>query len=234
MVLFGLSIAPGIAISLFIIFKDSYNKEPRRHLLICFVLGVFSTLLALGIEMLGMRILSASMAESLLSTALEAFLVVAFVEEWSKYLMVKQYAFRKPEFDEPFDGIVYSVMVSMGFATLENILYVMQHGMGTAILRMFLSVPAHACFGIVMGYYLGKARFTEGREKTYIRLGLLLATLFHGFYDFFLFLQDKAFVPEPISDLLLFGGAIVSYIIAIRFSRQAIRDHLETSRRLHT
>jgi hypothetical protein len=64
-------------------------------------------------------------------------------------------------------------------------------------------------------------------------MGLLLSTVFHGFFDFFLFLQDKAFVPEQVSNLLLFGGAVASYVIAIRFSRTAIRDHLETSRRMH-
>lgn len=235
MLLFALSIAPGIAISLYIIFKDSFNREPRRHLLVCFLLGVLSTVLAAVIEAAAMALTDASMPESLLRTAVEAFLCVALVEEWAKYAMVKAYAYRKPEFDEPFDGIVYSVMVAMGFATLENILYVMQHGMGTAIMRMFLSVPAHACFGIVMGYYLGLARFQAeaGGERRNIRLGLLLATLFHGFFDFFLFLQDKAFVPEQVSNLLLFGGAIASYIVAIRFSRSAIRDHLETSRRMH-
>ncbi|NDC79591.1 MAG: protease PrsW [Chitinophagia bacterium] len=190
-------------------------------------------MIAAVIESAAMALAGWTMAESLLRTAVEAFLCVALVEEWAKYAMVKAYAYRKPEFDEPFDGIVYSVMVAMGFATLENILYVMEHGMGTAILRMFLSVPAHACFGIVMGYYLGLARFQSGRERSNIRLGLLLATLFHGFFDFFLFLQDKAFVPEQVSNLLLFGGAVASYVIAIRFSRTAIRDHLETSRRMH-
>jgi RsiW-degrading membrane proteinase PrsW (M82 family) len=233
MLLFALSIAPGIAISLYIIFKDSYNKEPRRHLLVCFLLGVLSTVIAAVVETAAMALTGWTMPESLLRTAIEAFLCVALVEEWAKYAMVKAYAYRKPEFDEPFDGIVYSVMVAMGFATLENILYVMEHGMGTAILRMFLSVPAHACFGIVMGYYLGLARFQSGREGSNIRMGLLLATLFHGFFDFFLFLQDKAFVPEQVSNLLLFGGAVASYVIAIRFSRTAIRDHLETSRRMH-
>jgi RsiW-degrading membrane proteinase PrsW (M82 family) len=233
MLLFALSIAPGIAISLYIIFKDSYNREPRRHLLVCFLLGVLSTVIAAVIESAAMALAGGTMVESLLRTAVEAFLCVALVEEWAKYAMVKAYAYRKPEFDEPFDGIVYSVMVAMGFATLENILYVMQHGMGTAIIRMFLSVPAHACFGIVMGYYLGLARFQDGRERRNIRMGLLLSTLFHGFFDFFLFLQDKAFVPEQVSNLLLFGGAVASYVIAIRFSRTAIRDHLETSRRMH-
>jgi RsiW-degrading membrane proteinase PrsW (M82 family) len=233
MVLFALSIAPGIAISLYIIFKDSYNREPRRHLLVCFLLGVLSTVLAVVVESAAMALTGALLPDSLLRTALEAFLCVALVEEWAKYAMVKSYAYRKSEFDEPFDGIVYSVMVAMGFATLENVLYVMQHGLGTAIMRMFLSVPAHACFGIVMGYYLGRARFDSDRERSHIRTGLLIATLFHGFFDFFLFLQDKSFVPEQVSDLLLFTGAVVSYIIAIRFSRSAIRDHLETSRRMH-
>ncbi|MCE2833580.1 MAG: PrsW family glutamic-type intramembrane protease [Chitinophagaceae bacterium] len=160
MVLFALSIAPGIAISLYFFFKDEYNREPRRHVIISFFLGMVSALLAGVIESVALALTGDNGSESILFTALKAFLIVGFTEEWCKYLMVKKYAFPKPEFDEPFDGIVYAVMVSMGFATLENILYVMEHGLATAIIRMFLSVPAHACFAVdpwsARGHFLSR------------------------------------------------------------------------------
>jgi RsiW-degrading membrane proteinase PrsW (M82 family) len=233
MVLLALSIAPGIAISLYFFFKDEYNREPRKHVIISFFLGMLSALMAGVIEATALALTGDNGADSIAFTALKAFLIVGFTEEWCKYLMVKKYAFRKPEFDEPFDGIVYAVMVSMGFATLENILYVMEHGLATAIVRMFLSVPAHASFAVLMGYYLGMARFKHIEKGWYLLRGVLAATFFHGCFDFFLFLQENKVVAEHVSGLLLFGGAIASYIMAVKLSRKAIRVHMQTSRQWH-
>lgn len=233
MVLFAVSIAPGIAISLYFFFKDEYNREPRKHVIISFFLGMLSALMAGVIESTALFITGDNGSDSILFTALKAFLIVGFTEEWCKYVMVRKYAFRKPEFDEPFDGIVYAVMVSMGFATLENIMYVMEHGLATGIVRMFLSVPAHASFAVLMGYYLGMARFKHIEKKSYLLRGVLAATFFHGFFDFFLFLQENKVVAEHVSGLLLFGGAIASYVVAVKLSRKAIRVHMQTSRQWH-
>lgn len=233
MVLLALSIAPGLAISLYFFFKDEYNREPRRHVIISFFLGMLSALMAGVIEATALAITGDNGADSIAFTALKAFLIVGLTEEWCKYLMVKKYAFPKPEFDEPFDGIVYAVMVSMGFATLENILYVMEHGLATAIVRMFLSVPAHASFAVLMGYYLGMARFKHIEKGWYLLRGVLAATFFHGCFDFFLFLQENKVVAEHVSGLLLFGGAIASYVLAVKLSRKAIRVHMQTSRQWH-
>ena len=78
------------------------------------------------------------MGEGIFYVAVYSYLIVALSEEGSKFLMLRLIPYRRKAFDDPFDGIVYAVMVSMGFATLENIGYVMQHGMGTGLLRMFL------------------------------------------------------------------------------------------------
>lgn len=233
MVLFALSIAPGIAISLYFFFKDEYNREPRRHVIISFFLGMVSALLAGLIESTALTLTGDNGSDSILFTALKAFLIVGFTEEWCKYIMVRKYAFPKPEFDEPFDGIVYAVMVSMGFATLENVMYVMEHGLATAIARMFLSVPAHASFAVLMGYYLGMARFKHIEKRSYLLRGVLAATFFHGCFDFFLFLQENKVLAEHVSGLLLLAGAIASYVIAIKLSRKAIRVHIQTSRQWH-
>src|SRR5436853_481905 len=79
-----------------------------------------------------------------------AFVVIGFSEEGCKYIMLRFYADRNKAFNEPFDGIIYSVMVSMGFATLENIGYVLNYGFQTGLVRMFLSVPSHAAFAVLM------------------------------------------------------------------------------------
>ena len=123
-------------------------------------------------------------------------------------------------------------MVSMGFATIENINYVFTHGYSTAFVRMFLSVPAHATFGVVMGYFIGKAKFDSANSFKYLFIGLLVAVLFHGTFDFFIFLQANEAIKAYVSDGLLFAGAVVSYIIAIFLSRKQIRLHRQISKQL--
>jgi len=125
------------------------------------------------------------------------------------------------------------VMVGMGFATIENVSYVMTNGLGTAFLRMFLSVPAHAAFAVLMGYQLGLAKFHPDRKWVYLLRGLALAICFHGAFDFFLFLQDNAAVTRHVSALLLFLGAFFTFLLAIWLSDRAIRAHVELSRRMH-
>jgi RsiW-degrading membrane proteinase PrsW (M82 family) len=106
-------------------------------------------------------------------------------------------------------------------------------GYTTAITRMFLSVPAHASFAVLMGYYAGKAKFDPARRTRLLLTGLLWAVFFHGTFDFFLFLQKSPDVKVYVSDGLLFLGAVVSYIIAIRLSRKHIKTHQLLSRQMH-
>jgi RsiW-degrading membrane proteinase PrsW (M82 family) len=233
MLLLALAIAPGLAICVYIFLRDQFNREPRKRLIICFFLGILSALIAAIAEPLLIGHFQLDPAESILSAFLIAFVMVALVEEWSKYIMVRFYAFGKPEFDEPFDGIVYSVMVSMGFATVENIAYVMQYGYGTAIMRMFLSVPAHACFAIIMGYYMGKAKFAGRRRRLVLMAGLFWAVFWHGSYDLFLFLRENKMLGRYVSDGLLFGGAITSFLLALQLAGRAMKEHVSLSEKNH-
>jgi RsiW-degrading membrane proteinase PrsW (M82 family) len=115
-------------------------------------------------------------------------------------------------------------MVGMGFATLENVGYVMQHGLGTGILRMFLSVPAHGTFAVLMGYHVGLAKFDPANRRKYMILAIFWPTLFHGSFDFFLFVGNT---------WLHFAGAVVSFIVAIRLSFKLIRKKQQLSRDHH-
>ena len=234
MLLLALAIAPGIAISVFFFLKDQYNREPRKHILISFFLGFLSAAISVALE-LGLTLTTEKYTTGKIwGTAFMAYCVVALVEEWSKYIMVRYYAFPKPEFDEPFDGIVYCVMVSMGFATLENIAYVYQYGLGVAILRMFLSVPAHAIFGVIMGYYMGKAWTRSGKDRSRLLMtGLLMAVFWHGTFDFFLFLEENNLVSRYVADGLLFLGALASFGLALLLSRRAVREHMALSALMH-
>ena len=120
------------------------------------------------------------------------------------------------------DGIVYAVVIGMGFAILENILYVSQLGMSVAFYRMFTAVPAHAAFGVIMGYHVGLAKFHKDKYKS-IQLmfkGLLYAAFVHGAYDFFLFSENT---------LGLAILAFVILIVSIHMSRKLIKLHVDSS-----
>jgi RsiW-degrading membrane proteinase PrsW (M82 family) len=213
-ILLALALAPGVAIGLYIYLKDHHEREPIGLLIKAFSLGVVSVLITLGVSAPINQLIP--IEESNLSEqAVHAFLIVALVEEASKFIFVRFLLYRNENFNEPFDGIVYSVMVGMGFATFENLIYVFDGGMGTALLRMFTAVPAHASFAILMGYFLGKAKF-EHRKGHYSIYALVVATLFHGAYDYFWFIS---FVPA------IWLGAIVSLSIALWFARKAIHIH---------
>lgn len=212
--LLALAIAPGIAICLFIYFKDKYNKEPLGVLIMSFVLGMFSLVPVFFAEVYFGAKQKEYMESGILFTAVSAFLGVAFIEEFFKYLVARFYCYTRKSFDEPFDGIVYTVMVGMGFATLENIGYVYEHGVNNGIMRMFTAVPAHGCFAVLMGYFLSLAKFKPQRRVYYIFMALFLPVLFHGAYDFFLFSGTT---------VIHFGAAMLSFLIALRISFLAIR-----------
>ncbi len=219
----ALAIAPGLAICLFIFYRDKYNREPKLNLVVSFLLGALCIIPAYFIE----TSLNGGFANSIGGYAGKAFFLVALTEEGCKFAALRFYSYRQKSFDEPFDGIVYSVMVGMGFATFENILYVIssaQAGQGyqVALLRMFLSVPAHATFAVLMGYHVGKAKFEPAREKQLMLLGLSWAVLFHGSFDTLLFWQQLPEIKQYVSDILLFLGAVVSFVVALRLSWKLI------------
>ncbi len=229
--LLALAIAPGIAISLYIYVKDQYNREPHLNLVLSFIFGMLCSIPAVLIQLALTSSLDMAIPETnFVHSLILAYPIVGLSEEFCKFFVLRYYAFPKKSFDEPFDGIVYGVFIAMGFATLENIGYVFENGVGTAILRMFLSVPAHSSFGILMGYFVGMAKFNLERRSEYLWKGLLTAVFFHGTFDFFLFLQTDAIVTQFVSKGLLVAGAIVSFLIAFRLARRAIRAHNDLSK----
>ncbi len=215
-----MALAPIATIVAYIYFKDKYEKEPTRLLIISFLLGaIVSVIITTIFYIFFNSFLPLEDKLSVWEQFKQAFFVVGFSEELSKYLIVLLFAQRHKEFNEPFDGIVYAVMVSMGFAATENIMYVLQHGASTALLRAFTAVPAHATFGILMGYFMGMAKFKP--NKLFLNLcGLLLAIVFHGAYDFFLFIN---FIPG------IWVGAFVSLALGLLLSRKAIKRHQKGS-----
>lgn len=215
-----MAVAPVLVILIYIYVHDKYEKEPLGLLLVNFLLGaILSIIIVTILYLFTGRFIVVTDEYSIWQQFIQAFIVVALSEEFSKYIIVRYFAQTKKAFNEPFDGIVYAVTVSMGFACTENILYVLEGGFETAIMRSFTAVPAHATFGILMGYYMGKAKFSNNRIKLNLT-GLFLAVLFHGAYDFFLFIN---FIPG------ISIGAFVSLAIAIILSRKAIKKHQNRS-----
>jgi RsiW-degrading membrane proteinase PrsW (M82 family)/ribosomal protein S18 acetylase RimI-like enzyme len=219
MVLLALALAPAIAIIMFILYRDRFNREPPASLFISFFYGVLATIPVLLLEV-GAGYFEAT--GTIQGTIIMAFFGVALVEEAVKFLPLRLYSFTRKSFDEPLDGIVYAVMIGMGFATLENILYVYEHGMQTGFLRMLTAVPGHATFAVIMGYYVGKAKFDYANRIKLLLTGLVLATFFHGLYDACLFLIKK--VSDPIA-IVLALFALTTYIFALVLSSRLIKQH---------
>ncbi len=175
--------------------QDKLEKEPGHLLLKLFLLGVVSAVPAMLLEIV-MSIPISTITRPALWAFADTFAGVALVEELCKFVFLMIGSWRSKDFNYRFDGIVYAVFVSLGFAALENILYVFQLGLGVAISRALLSIPGHAVFAVFMGTFYsvarGRANRNEGGCALMLVLGLVLAVLFHGFYDFCLTVESAA------------------------------------------
>lgn len=220
--LLGLTLGPALAIAIYVFWRDKYNAEPKRLLIKAYLIGCVSVLPATLLHALLQTVFKVKISHSLTETFMYAFLVVAISEETSKFIALRWRLFPKPDFDEPYDGITYSVLIGMGFASVENIMYVYQSAdpYSVATLRAFTAVPAHATFAVAMGYYAGLAKFSKNSRWLYLAKGLLLAIVLHGTYDFLL-MQKR--MP------LIAFGAFISVIISIVLSLKAIKLHQNNS-----
>ena len=191
------SLAPVLIIALYVYSRDKYEKEPLAVLLRAMLAGVAIVIPVVLIE----RFLSSAApgTEGLAYAAYTAFAVAGFTEEAFKYIAFILFFWNNRNFNEKFDGIVYSVYIALGFAAVENILYVFTGGVGVGMVRAITAVPAHALFGIVMGYYFSKARFSANHRFLFLVLAFFMPFVFHGLYDFLLMSQSPAmlviFVP---------------------------------------
>ncbi len=201
--LFAFAVAPGVFLAIYFYILDKYEHEPIRKVIISFFLGFLAAFIAIILELYLGKLLLAYFSGFLVQI-IRAFIVIGLAEEFSKYLMVILGPYRSPYFNEVMDGIVYTVTVSLGFATLENIFYVIKGGFSVGIFRAILAVPAHAFFSAIMGFYIGKAKFENDpiKKSGYLILSILLASFFHGLYDYILFI--KLFYGFAIIPLLIF------------------------------
>lgn len=176
------AIAPGIALLAYFYLKDRYDTEPIHMVVRMFVLGMLVVVPTIILQR-GMIMVFGD------HIVVSAFLNSGAAEEFIKWFVLYHIIYNHTEFDEPYDGIVYAVAVALGFATLENVFYAWfeQISFQQLLVRALLPVSGHALFGVMMGYYLGKAKFTEGsKSRRYLWLSLLFPIVWHGLFDYIL------------------------------------------------
>lgn len=206
------SIAP-VLIFLYLINKKDKNKEPYGLLLKCFFAGFIVAAISIFVELI-LGIAGDELNGPLSKSVYTAFIVAALTEEFFKWIFIKKIIWKNAHFDEHYDGIIYAVFVSLGFALIENIAYVFSGGLHVAFARAVLAVPGHGLFAVMMGYQLSLAKFgpKENQSKRML-LSLLLPILFHGLYDFALMYMDAIKENNP---LLIIGLILLFTFVVIR------------------
>lgn len=191
--LFITAITPGIALGLALYFFDRHDKEPLKMLLKVFFLGVLSVIPTILVE----NILSGlNIFPGIFGIAFTAFIVAGFTEEYMKRMVVIKTVYFNPVFDEKLDGIIYCSFSALGFATIENIMYVVfrfSDVESIGLFRAILSVPAHMLFAVTMGYYMSLAKFaaTPQASRYYLKKSLTIPMILHGIFDFILMSQNN-------------------------------------------
>lgn len=207
-----LAVIPSVFLLIKVYQADKVEKEPAPLLFKLFIKGLESAFFAAVVEALlinfGLNTLvHLGLIEgegSFLYHAIEAFLIVAVAEEGFKYYFLKKTTWNHPAFDYRFDAVVYAVFVSLGFATIENILYVwgsqIESGTGLqlSVYRGVLSVPAHCVFAVAMGIHYGAAKYAQGHEQfdleeAGLRKAFFVPVLMHGFFDFALMMNQPLY-----------------------------------------
>lgn len=177
-------IAPGLALLSYFYLKDEYEAEPISMVIRTFIFGALLVFPIMFIQYV-------IEAEGLVQSGLiQAFITTSLLEEFFKWFILFYAIYQHVEFDEPYDGIVYGTSVSLGFATVENLLYLFGNGLEHAIGRALLPVSSHALFGVLMGYYLGKGKFSAVKKTQWIAISLILPVILHGFYDYIIISLD--------------------------------------------
>ncbi len=184
------AIAPGLALLTYFYLKDKYEAEPVNMVIKLYILGLIIVIPTMILQhgfLLGFGE----------SKALFSFVISGGIEECMKWLIIYFIIYKHAEFDEPYDGIVYAVAASIGFATLENVIFAVTQTstFSDLLVRAFLPVSGHALFGVIMGFYLGKAKFSQGTLVTkYLLYSLMLPILWHGIFDYILLISKSFWV----------------------------------------
>ncbi|MCP5108432.1 MAG: PrsW family intramembrane metalloprotease [bacterium] len=210
-----LALLPGFILLYFILFMDRNEREPLGLVIKIMVLGALSLVPTVIIEGI-MEALPIYSDDKFLNAVTQSFVQVAWVEELAKLSVVLLFAWKNKNFNEPNDGIVYVGASALGFAMLENIFYVLSHGITVGILRAITAMPSHCFTGVLMGYYVGRAKFSPNKSETRknILKGFSLAVVLHGIYNALIFTETPA-------ALLIFPMVIGVTVFGIKFMKKS-------------
>ena len=218
--LLKLAIIPVLLICIFVYKKDPH-PEPGKQVFKIFILGFVSAIPVLFTELFFNNMFGDDETLGPLGLLASVFVGVALVEEFYKWLAVRLFIYKSKHLEESYDAVVYSVFSSLGFACIENLLYVVvSASFSTGILRMLTAVPGHACYGVIMGIFFAKAKKKElyGQSGAGMRfMGLLVPTLLHGVYDYILMFMRLQEDAVAILGLFALWGLFVLTIIIVCF-----------------
>lgn len=223
-ILIAAAVIPAVILLIVVYRADRMEQEPPRLILSLVFYGVLATFLAMVTERLGTWLLTRSgISEPAIYYAILYFGVVAISEEGFKYLLLKRRTWNCPDFNCQFDGIVYAISVSLGFALWENIGYVAMYGLSVAFLRAVTAIPGHACFGVFMGIWYGFAKKHENRGNYGLSLlcrvlAVVFPILLHGAYDY------TASFTNPSYAWVFAAFAAVMFIAAFFLVRRMARE----------
>lgn len=231
--LLWVALLPPMILLFYIYSMDKKDRESPTLLMKIFLRGVISCIPSIAVEFIGEELLNLYLSpEDLRRTAAEAYFVVAFTEEIFKYIAVKKSTWYSYEYNYRFDGIVYAVFGSLGFAAIENIMYVFNYGLKTGIFRAVLSIPGHMMFGVFMGIFYGKSKELSLCGRRILAafsdiLAVAVPIALHGTYDYLLMKSPNEF------SLAFIGYVLVAYIITFNLIRRYSRNdyHMLRARR---
>lgn len=193
------AIAPGLALLTFLYLKDKYEAEPIHMVARMFILGALIVIPIMVLQR-GVTILFGT---DIYTTA---FIQSSLIEEMFKWFVLFHVIYNHTEFDEPYDGILYAGAISLGFATVENLMYsfFVPADFSVMLLRALLPVSGHALFGVLMGYYLGRAKFTkQNNRKLMLVLSFFVPFILHGTYDWIILMFENDWMLLIIPFMLL-------------------------------
>lgn len=221
-VLLALAVVPPLLVLFYFIRKDKF-REPTKYILATFFFGWAIIVPVLAIALV-LQAVFAGIREPIAASFVSAFFGAGIPEELCKLMVLILYAMRRPAFDEAMDGIVYGVTVSLGFATFENIMYVLEHGYVTALLRAFTAIPMHAFAGCIMGFYVGMAWAIPHKRAKFLVLAFLVPMILHGSYDWpILYTELAEAVPgrnAEYAGLIALAVALVILAVEIIWARR--------------
>ncbi len=221
------AIFPALFLMRYIYQEDKADKEPSGLLINLVIKGVFAALAAIVLELIMHSVLGLfTYPNNTIKTIIDAFIGVGLIEEATKFFFLYKSTWYNLDFNYRFDGIVFAVFVSLGFAAFENIQYIFTYGLSIALSRALFAIPAHMGFAVFMGLFYGRAKQRERRGdffamKFNLIMGYLAAVFLHGFYD------SCAMINTDTANIVFIAFVAIMYLIVfLTIRKESSQDQL--------